>query len=583
MTSGSMLSSSSRSNEYRKTDARLVSVRSRGGSASSRAVTTAWTVGGSAPPLIRGPPSFSGKSMPVVSTMKNGFPPVRSAIAIASSSVIRPPPACRARTIASSIESGSIRRSTALIAFEPQDGRSSKSSVRVSARVSERRPPPRGRVPRRSIRSSMAPLSVWASSTTMTTGCSAASPSMSDEEPGVHVVDERRFVPALGDAEQQSESIDETVDVVRPGVSRGELVEPLSGLLGGVAVLDPREVGDDRGDRGERRGLGVRAGARHHERHPLVQTGEQLVGEPRLADPRLPGDRHEDGHPGRGRAGEALAQDRHLARSPDERDRPARGPGGESFHRVRGQVHQEALRADVPALAERDLRLGERVRRLAHEHLAGSGRGLEPGRRVHDRPGDQELSRGPQTGGRHARLDPHAHLERIREPERDPLAAEPSPDRQSCSDRTERVVLVDRRESEDRHHGVADELLRAAAERLQLLGGRVEEPAQDLARALRVEALREPRRIDEIGEQHRDHLAFLGPERGRHDRPAVGAEPGAGGQRMTADGTRHARQHRRGLRPRCAVLERGGHHREEALPDAGLERSRRRRRWRSNG
>ncbi len=320
----------------------------------------------------------------------------------------------------------------------------------------------------------------------------------------------------------------------------------------------PARSADDRGDRGERRRLGVRTRARHHERHPLVQTGEQLVGEPRLADPRLAGDRHEDGHPGRGRAGEALAQDRHLARSPDERDRPARGPGGEPLDRVRGQVHQEALRADVPALPERDLGLGERVRRLAHEHLSGSGCGLEPRRRVHDRSGDQELPRGTQAGGRHARLDPHAHLERVGEPEGDPLAAETAADREPCPDRAERVVLVNRRQAEDRHHGVADELLRPAAERLQLLGGGVEEPAQDLACALRVEALREPRRIDEIGEQHRDHLAFLGPERGRHDRPAVGAEPGAGGQRMTADGTRHARQHRRGLRPRRAAIGAGG-------------------------
>ena len=53
-----------------------------------RAATTACTVGGTAPTW---PPSRS--SMPVVSTMKNGLPPARSAIVSASRSSMRSPPA----------------------------------------------------------------------------------------------------------------------------------------------------------------------------------------------------------------------------------------------------------------------------------------------------------------------------------------------------------------------------------------------------------------------------------------------------------------------------------------------------------
>ena len=181
--SGSMSVSSSISKEYRKTAARLASVRRRVGSASSRAVTTACTVGGRAPRMRRGRPSLSGRSMPVVSTMKKGFPPVRFAISEASSSVIRPPPACLARSIDSSMESGSIRSSTALTAFDPQDGRSSKNSGRVSARVSDRRSPPRGCKPMRSTRSCIDPLSVWMSSTTITSGCTEAMPSTSARNP----------------------------------------------------------------------------------------------------------------------------------------------------------------------------------------------------------------------------------------------------------------------------------------------------------------------------------------------------------------------------------------------------------------
>ena len=59
------------------------------------------------------------------------------------------------------------------------------------------------------------------------------------------------------------------------------------------------------------------------------------------------------------------------------------------------------------------------------------------------------------------------------------------------------VVLVDLRQPEHGHDRVADELLHLAAERLKLLGGRGVEAAEDLAGALGVQALREPRRIDE--------------------------------------------------------------------------------------
>ena len=334
MTSGSMLSSSSRSNEYRKTDARLVSVRSRGGRASSRAVTTAWTVGGSAAPLIRGPPSFSGKSMPGRLHDEERVP--AGALGDRDRLVVRDQAASRL----ASQDDRLVHRER----IHPQEH--GVDRVRAPRRTLVQQLGPRERERERAAAAAARPRAQTFDQ--VEHGAAErvgvlhdddhrllrGQPVHERQEPCVHVVDERGFVPALGDAEQQSESVDETVDIVRLGVSRGELVEPLPGLVGGVAVLDPREVGDDRGDRGERRRLGVRTGPRHHERHPLVETGEQLVGEPRLADPRLPGDRHEDGHPGRGRAGEAFAQDRHLARSPDERDRPARGPGGESFHRV---------------------------------------------------------------------------------------------------------------------------------------------------------------------------------------------------------------------------------------------------------
>jgi hypothetical protein len=100
------------------------------------------------------------------------------------------------------------------------------------------------------------------------------------------------------------------------------------------------------------------------------------------------------------------------------------------------------------------------------------------------------------------------------------------------------------RQAEHRHHSVADELLRPAPERLKLLGRRVEEPAEDLAGPFGVQASREPRGVHEVGEQHRDHLPFLGAERRADGRAAVRAESGAFGEQLAADLAGHGLKHR---------------------------------------
>src|SRR6266550_4193859 len=92
LASGSTTASSVRSNAYLKTDARRASSRSRGGIASTLALTTACTVGGTVRLPWPSAPAPDGMSMPVVSMMKYGFPPARSAISSASTSPIRPPP-----------------------------------------------------------------------------------------------------------------------------------------------------------------------------------------------------------------------------------------------------------------------------------------------------------------------------------------------------------------------------------------------------------------------------------------------------------------------------------------------------------
>ena len=102
-------------------------------------------------------------------------------------------------------------------------------------------------------------------------------------------------------------------------------------------------------------------------------------------------------------------------------------------------------------------------------------------------------------------------------------------------DGPQRVVLVHVGQPEHRHHGVADELLGPAAQRLQLAGRGVEEAAEHVAGALRVQPLGQAGRVHQVGEQDRDHLPLLRPEQRPDRRPAVRTEASAVGQRATTD------------------------------------------------
>jgi hypothetical protein len=181
----------------------------------------------------------------------------------------------------------------------------------------------------------------------------------------------------------------------------------------------------------------------------------------------------------------------------------------------------------------------ERVRAGADQHLAGLGRRLQPGRRVHDGTGDEELLRRSRAGRRFPGFHAHAHLEPAGE--RELLAQSPGTvaDREPGAHGPQRVVLVHLLQPEDRHDRVADELLGPSPQVQQLLGRRVVEAPQHLAGAFGVEALSEAGRIDEVGEEHGHDLALLGAERARDGGAAAGAEPGVVGQGATADRAGH--------------------------------------------
>ena len=106
------------------------------------------------------------------------------------------------------------------------------------------------------------------------------------------------------------------------------------------------------------------------------------------------------------------------------------------------------------------------------------------------------------------------------------------------ADGAEGVVLVHVGQAEHGHHRIADELLRPSAERRQFLGGGVEEAAQQLASSFGVEALGQAGRIDQVGEEDRDHLSLLCLDQGTRGRSAVRAVTRRLGKRQPANRAR---------------------------------------------
>ncbi len=154
---------------------------------------------------------------------------------------------------------------------------------------------------------------------------------------------------------------------------------------------------------------------------------------------------------------------------------------------------------------------------LGDEHRAGRGGRLQPGRAVGGVADGEQVARG-QVGesGDHdlAAVDAHAHAQR------DAVAAaqggaellDPRPHGERGAHRTGGVVLAGPVQPEDGHHRVADELLDDPA---LALDGRPEDgdvAAHHLLQVLGVEPAGQRRRVDEVGEQHRDELALL-PDR----------------------------------------------------------------------
>jgi hypothetical protein len=108
--------------------------------------------------------------------------------------------------------------------------------------------------------------------------------------------------------------------------------------------------------------------------------------------------------------------------------------------------------------------------------------------------------------------------------------------RQRGADRPGGIVAVSGRKAEHREDRVADVLLQGAAEAVDLRGESPEELVEAAARGLGVERLHQPRGIDQVGEQHRDHPALLAAARDAG--AAGGAETSPSRRRRTAERAR---------------------------------------------
>ncbi len=395
--------------------------------------------------------------------MKNGLPPARSAISAASASSMRRPEACRARSIDSSGESGSSRSRTAFAVRRAprgplleQAGAGEHEDEGLAVAVAggraeafdqlEHRRAERVRVLEHEHGGRVAREAV-------------------DErdEPGLHVLHERRLSTADRPSRTGARAVRRRARRRRVvDVAVCELAQPAPRLLGRVVLLQPGELGHDRRRRRERRRVGERAGAAGE--HGDVVARRAATSSSARRDLPMPGSPRtltSTGWP------VSVARWRLSRRIASSLERPTNGIVRRAERGVSPSTGKPASVSPSNPFA-RGLRLvavGDGVRRerdggLAGEHLARFGGGLEPGGGVHDGPGDQELAGRAEAGGRLARLDADVDVEGCGETEGLAQPAGPGADRETGTDGAERVVLVHGRQSEHRHHGVADELLR---------------------------------------------------------------------------------------------------------------------------
>ena len=171
-----------------------------------------------------------------------------------------------------------------------------------------------------------------------------------------------------------------------------------------------------------------------------------------------------------------------------------------------------ALERERPRRLQPDGVPHEPVRRLADQDLSRPGRLLEAGRDVHRVAGDEGLTVGRIADDHFARVHAGAELQldALLLLELSVELIDGFVHLDHGSDGAERVVLVDRRDPEDGHDGIPDELLDGAAMVLDRPRRSLEVARHDAADGLGIQLRAEPRRLRDVGEDDRDRLACPG-------------------------------------------------------------------------
>ncbi len=219
-----------------------------------------------------------------------------------------------------------------------------------------------------------------------------------------------------------------------------------------------------------------------------VDVVEELAAQPRLADPRLSGDRHQPCRAALERAVEQLLDQPQVALATDERRietllslRPA-DPTEHPRRSPQAQWLRLSLDDVLAGVLVRDRGRGQLPGHLVDQHRAGLGHRLDPRGGIDAVSDDQALTR--VLDRRHlARHDARSRAQARRAR----LVAE----HRHCVDHVQRrshrplgVVLAGRGNAPDRHHGVADELLDDTAVAVDDRPRGVEIATQELAHIL---------------------------------------------------------------------------------------------------
>src|SRR5262249_45297956 len=285
-----------------------------------------------------------------------------------------------------------------------------------------------------------------------------------------------------------------------------------AGFLVAVRLQDPRLRLDHLAERPVAHALPVwqRASLPPVRQHAAVLDRlEELADEAALADPR-------DADEGQELRGALLA---HACESADDlldlalaaderRPRLRREIDPEARMRLHGLPHPNRrllpLGVDRLVLAVVDRLRGRAIGRLAGEDAVHRRGRLQPRRGV------DAVARRHTLSCLWLPLEVDQSLARVhRDPDLElPLLGDPIADRQRGTHRPLRIVLPCNRSTEQRHHGVADELLHRSAPALELVAKPLVVRAQDAGDVLGVELLRRRRETDEIGEEDGDDLAL---------------------------------------------------------------------------